>query len=152
MSNRTGRVAELIKAYQGQDLDAHYLAYFECLNRQLYYEAHDVLEALWLVDRHAPNGAFYKGLIQLAGAFVHVQKNRVKPASSLFKLARASLNNYPPLHERLDVIAVLGMIDQWLQRLESEPFSREMLAPKMIPQLRLEAPPQICQPVERGSC
>ena len=138
MSKRTGRVAEWIEAFQGQDLDARYLAFFECFNRQLYYEAHDVLEALWLVDRHTPNGAFYKGLIQLAGALLHLQKDRAKPASSLFKLARASLNQYPPLHERLDVIVVLEMINAWLQRLESESYNRQMLAPETVPQLRLK--------------
>ena len=152
MSSRNGKVAETIKAYHGHSQDAHYLAYFECFNRQLYYEAHDVLESLWLVQKHAPNGAFYKGLIQLAGAFVHLQKHRVKPASSLFKLARANLCRYPPLHERLHVIALLELIDQWLPRLESEHFSSEMLAPEMIPQLRLKAPPEDCRPLERGSC
>jgi predicted metal-dependent hydrolase len=140
MSSRTGNVADKIKAYHGHGQDAHYLAYVECFNRQLYYEAHDVLESLWLVQRNALNGAFYKGLIQLAGAFVHLQKSRVKPASSLFKLARANLVPYPPLHERLDVIAVLEMIDQWLQRLESEHLSRKMLAAEMIPRLQLKEP------------
>jgi len=71
---------------------------------------------------------------------MHLHKYRVKPASSLFNLARASLHQYPPLHERLDVIAVLGMIDQWQQRLESEHFNREMLAAEMIPQLQLKEP------------
>ena len=59
---------------QGQVLDAHYLGYFACFNRGWFYEAHDVLEELWLANRTGPNYAFYKGLIQLAGAFVHLQK------------------------------------------------------------------------------
>jgi len=139
MSSRIRRVAEWIETFQGQDLDARYLAYFECFNQQLYFEAHDVLEALWLVDRHAPDSAFYKGLIQLAGAFVHLQKGRIRPASSLFKLARASLHQYPPLHQRLNLIAVLEMIKEWLQRLESEPCNGHLLAPEAVPQLRLEA-------------
>ena len=101
MSSRTGRVAELIEAYQGQDLEVHYLAYFECFNRQLYYEAHDVLEALWLVDKHTPNGAFYKGLIQLAGAFVAhcycnertnpLTANQIMPFVDFRRMATASL-------------------------------------------------------------
>ena len=54
----------------------HYLGYFACFNRQLYYEAHDVLEELWLPIRGTPQARFYQGLIQMAGGFVHLQKNR----------------------------------------------------------------------------
>ena len=42
----------MIESFRGQRLDAHYLGYFDCFNRQLFYEAHDVLEDLWLPDRH----------------------------------------------------------------------------------------------------
>src|ERR1041385_3444222 len=68
MSKKSAAIAALIEGLRGRELDAHYLGYFECFNRQLYFEAHDVLEELWLTDRNGPNGAFYKGLIQLAGA------------------------------------------------------------------------------------
>ena len=42
-------------------------------------------------QRHTPNDGFYKGLIQLAGAFVHLQKDRLRPAASLFRLAQKYL-------------------------------------------------------------
>ena len=119
MSKKSGHIAQRIEAFQGRDLDAHYLGYFDCFNRQLFYEAHDVLEELWLADRHGPNGSFYKGLIQLAGAFVHLQKNRLRPAAALFGLARANLEKYPALHERLDVGRVVGLIDSWQGELEA---------------------------------
>ena len=50
-----------------------------------------------------PNGNFYKGLIQLAGAFVHLQKNRLRPSAALFKLAQANLVQFPAFHEQLDL-------------------------------------------------
>jgi predicted metal-dependent hydrolase len=75
VSHKNARIADRIESSRGQDLDAHYAGYFDCFNRQLFYEAHEVLEHLWLKDKYGPNGAFYKGLIQLAGAFVHLQKN-----------------------------------------------------------------------------
>lgn len=96
-----------------------YMAYFYFFNRQEFYEAHDVLEALWLKERQGPNNDFYKALIQVAGAFVHLQKGRVKPAVSLFKLARSYLEKYPRRHEGLSVEQVLEMIDGWVERLES---------------------------------
>src|SRR5271170_5005806 len=109
----------MIESFRGQALDAHYLGFFDCFNRQLFYEAHDVLEDLWLADKHGANGNFYKGLIQLAGAFVHLQKNRLRPAAALFKLARANLEKYPHEHEHLDLKVVGHLIAKWLADLES---------------------------------
>jgi|SRR5436190_16670884 len=101
-------------------MDAHYLAFFECFNCQLYFEAHEVLEHIWLPQRNGANGLFYKGLIQLAGAFVHVQKDRLGPANALFKLAAANLEKYAPTHERLDLRNVLDIIARYRRTLESE--------------------------------
>lgn len=128
----------MIESFQGQELDAHYLGYFDCFNRQLFYEAHDVLEDLWLPDRHGASGNFYKGLIQLAGAFVHLQKNRLRPSAALFKLAQANLEKYPLVHERLDLAAVLMLIGKWLQRLEQGGFVLNPLNAQTAPELKLQ--------------
>jgi len=82
VSRKHKRIAELVEQHQGHQLNKHYVGYFHCFNHQLFYEAHEVLEHIWLKDKHGPNGAFYKGLIQLAGAFVHLQKNRPPPRGS----------------------------------------------------------------------
>ena len=137
MGKKSDKIAALIAASQGGDLDAHYLGYFECFNRGLFYEAHDVLEALWLPDRQGPNGAFYKGLIQFAGAFVHLQKNRLRPSAALFKLAQANLQKYPATHEQLDVPAALKLIANWLQRIESTDFSVNPLTDTNRPSIHL---------------
>jgi uncharacterized protein len=139
MSKKSGAIAELIEQFKGRDLDAHYLGYFECFNRRLYFEAHDVLEELWLADRTGPNYAFYKGLIQLAGAFVHLQKNRLRPSAALFKLADANLEKYPPLHERLRVDSVRVLIREWLHRLEDGNFEKNPLTAGNEPTLSLES-------------
>src|SRR4029079_18573679 len=102
MSSKSPKIAALLEHCHVTKVDAHYLGYFECFNRQLFFEAHEVLEELWLADRHGANGNFYKGLIQLAGAFVHLQKERPGPATALFKLAQANLQQYPAVHEQLD--------------------------------------------------
>ncbi len=129
----------MIESFRGQKLDARYLGYFDCFNRQLFYEAHDVLEDLWLPDRHGANGNFYKGLIQLAGAFVHLQKNRLRPAAALFKLARANLNKYPRQHEHLNLSAVDDLAQNWLQDLERNDFGVNPLTTANMPQLTLLA-------------
>ena len=139
MSKKSGKIAERIAAFQGQALDAHYLGYFDCFNDQLFYEAHDVLEELWLADRHGPNGDFFKGLIQLAGAFVHLQKERLRPSAALFKLARANLQKYPVCHEHLNVAMVLGLIETWLGWLEAGEFQSNPLRQQLAPRLKLVA-------------
>ena len=139
MSKKSGAIAELIEQFKGRDLDAHYLGYFECFNRRLYFEAHDVLEELWLAQRTGPNYSFYKGLIQLAGAFVHLQKNRLRPSAALFKLADANLEKYPALHEHLRVDRVHTLIADWLQRLETGNFEHNPLIAGHEPTLDLES-------------
>lgn len=138
MSLKSVRIAVMIEAFQGQELDARYLGYFDCFNRQLFYEAHDVLEDLWLADRHGPNGDFYKGLIQFAGAFVHLQKNRLRPSAALLRLAQANFEKYPARHERLNLAAVQLLAGGWLVQLEKGAFQINPLTPKNVPQLALQ--------------
>jgi len=128
----------MIESFQGQGLDAHYLGYFDCFNRQLFYEAHDVLEDLWLPDRQGVNGNFYKGLIQLAGAFVHLQKNRLRPAAALLNLAQANLEKYPLRHEHLDLAGVFKLIENWRNKLEAGRFEINPFTAGTPPQLALE--------------
>jgi len=139
MSSKRQKIAVLIENCRGQDLDAHYLGYFQCFNKLLFYEAHEVLEELWLADRHGPNYAFHKGLIQLAGAFVHLQKNRLPPAASLLKLARTNLLKYPSTHDRLDIAQALALIAHWLHQLEAGHFKTNPLTPTNAPKLHLMA-------------
>jgi predicted metal-dependent hydrolase len=138
VSHKSARIAAMIESFRGRDLDAHYLGYFDCFNRQLFYEAHDVLEDLWLLDRHGNNGNFYKGLIQLAGAFVHLQKNRLRPAAALFKLAQANLEKYPSPHGQIDLQMVLRLIGGWLRQLETNEFNVNPLSAVNFPQLALQ--------------
>ena len=138
MSHKSTRIAAMIASFQGQEMDAHYLGFFDCFNRQMFYEAHDVLEDIWLADRHGANGDFYKGLIQLAGAFVHLQKSRLRPSAALFKLARTNLEKYPGIHEQLNLVAVLAMISDWQQRLEQGQFLLNPLATHAAPEMRTQ--------------
>src|SRR5438309_3826134 len=135
VGKKSEKVAALIEGCEGQGHDPHYLGFFECFNRGLFYEAHDVLEELWLPNRNGSNGPFYKGLIQLAGAFVHLQKGRLRPAAALLRLAHANLQKYPAIHERLAVDDVLALIGHWLERLETH--SRNPLSSESAPRLVL---------------
>jgi hypothetical protein len=138
VSNKAERIARMVGHGSAGGLDPFYEGYFDCFNRGQFYEAHDILEQLWLKDRHGANGAFYKGLIQLAGAFVHLQKDRLGPSAVLFKLAGANLGQYAGTHERLAIPAVLVLVEHWLARLEGAEFQSNPLRSEPAPVLRLE--------------
>ena len=138
MSIKSERIARMVGHESSAGLDPFYKGYFDCFNRGQFYEAHDVLEQLWLKDRRGANGAFYKGLIQLAGAFVHLQKDRLRPSAALFKLAGANLGRYAGTHERLAVPGVLALIEHWLALLEGHDFQSNPLRSEVAPVLRLE--------------
>ncbi len=133
MTHKSGKVMERVAQFAGRRLDARYLGYFDCFNHQLFYEAHDVLEDLWLLDRHGPSGDFFKGLIQLAGAFVHLQKNRLRPAEALFQLAERNFGKYPAQHESTDVGGLLQLISTWRAALAAGDFESNPLAAATAP-------------------
>lgn len=140
MSRKSPRIAERIAGFSGREWDPHYLGYFDCFNRQEFYEAHDVLEELWLAGgKTAANYSFHKGLIQLAGAFVHLQKDRPGPAVALFNLADANLRKYPESHHGIDLKEVLGLIEDWRNRVGREPGAPNPLRSGSRPRLALPA-------------
>src|SRR6476619_4002696 len=114
-------VGETASASSGEVVNhPFYRAYFRCWNDQRYYEAHDVLEQVWL-NKDSADDDFFKGLIQAAGAFVHLQKNfehpehpkhsrRLRPAVRLFQLAEKNLARFAPLYHGLDVAGLLRIL------------------------------------------
>ena len=132
----------------GSTHDPRYEGYFICFNKQDYYEAHDVLEHLWPKDR-GPSHQFFKGLIQLAGAFVHLQKQyqrpehptdgrRLRPAWRLFKLAQTNLEPYLPAFLDLDVRSVLELCSSNMQAIEGTDFKSNPWNPMAAPVLTLQ--------------
>jgi hypothetical protein len=104
-----------------------YAGYFLCFNREEYYEAHDILEHLWLESEGA-DWAFYKGLIQFAGGFVHLRLQhlnpdhpvhgaRLRPACRLFQLARGNLLQSSPTYHGLDILGVDQTAVEYLSRI-----------------------------------
>jgi hypothetical protein len=148
---KADKIEEMVRGLAGghesTGLDPHYEGYFTCFNTQRYYEAHDVLEHLWLQTKGADH-AFYKGLIQLAGAFVHLQKQfqrpahpkdgpRARPAVRLFRLAAHNLAPYRPHHLRLDVERVWLLSTSLADRIAREKYANPW-TPDNAPTLNLE--------------
>ena len=109
----------------------YYRAYFRCWNEQRYYEAHDVLEQVWLKSAITPEDAqYFKGLIQAAGAFVHLQKQfehpthpkhgrRLAPAVRLFRLAEKNLAPFGRERHSFDVANFRKMLSRYCEAVEA---------------------------------
>jgi predicted metal-dependent hydrolase len=138
------------------DDGAYYRAYFQLFNDQQYYGAHDVLEQLWLRALE-PEIQFYKGLIQLAGAFVHLQKQfrrpthptdgrRLRPAWRLFKLAHKNLITFSPVFHGFRVEQAIKLAELTVGQLEQSQFDKNPWSPDFAP--KLEQP--VGFEIERG--
>jgi predicted metal-dependent hydrolase len=90
-------------------VDSHLVRFIDCFNRQAYFEAHDVLEELWLVTQGARRD-FYKGLIQTAAVFLKLQQARPDPAARLAQRATTHLQKYRPVCEQLNVDEILDWL------------------------------------------
>jgi predicted metal-dependent hydrolase len=138
VGRKNQKIASLIHSLAGSRFDPHYLGFFECFNQQRFFEAHEVLEELWLRQRGTPKDLFYKSLIQLAGAFVHIQKGRCRPAISLLRLACGYLAEYPRTYESLDIGNLQGLIGSWIEALERDNHPWSATEGSHWPRLSLE--------------
>jgi hypothetical protein len=135
MSEENGQDRVVAAALQDLGSTRDYGEYVACFNSGRFYEAHDALEPLWLKVRHYTEGPLLKGLIQLAGAFVHVQRGRIGPAQALLARARYHLAPFSTADARLGVGAVLELIGEWEGRLASANAGDQLLADYRQPTL-----------------
>ncbi len=124
-----------------------YRGFFRCWNEQRYYEAHDVLEHLWLKTTSG-DADYFKGLIQAAGAFVHLQKHfehpthrvhgrRLAPAVRLFRLAEKNLTPFAPTHHGFDVAGLVRLLQENMSAIVGSELTRNPWSPETAPLLSL---------------
>ena len=133
--------------HTGVERHPYYRGFFRCWNEQRYYDAHDVLEQLWLKAKSSDSD-FFKGLIQAAGAFVHLQKHfdypshakhsrRLPPAVRLFQLADKNLSPFAPVHHGLDVAAFCQLLRGYADRIVASDYKTNPWSPENAPKLQL---------------
>ena len=146
------RISNFVHALEPPSAEAspqnYYAAFFQLWNAQKYYEAHDVLEQLWLVEKNAKLARFYQALIQAAGAFVHLQKNfqqpshpkhgrRLRPATRLFALALRNLEDLPNEYHALDLVQFRKLLLCYRDAIIAVDFKNNPWSPKSAPRLAL---------------
>ena len=153
MSGKASRISELWDGIDPRGRDVRYAAYFHHFNREDYYEAHDVLESLWLEEgRGARAAAFYQGLIQLAGAFVHMRKHfehpghrvhqqRLAPAYRLLGLVEKNLGGYGEEWEGIRLEVFFKLAKKMKNALSFGEFKQNPWRPKHGPRLELPKSP-----------
>lgn len=143
------RIGQQIAAMPaGGKWPTEYAGYFRLFNSGAYYEAHDVLEHLWLRCEDEEKG-FYQGLILYAGAFVHLRLQRkfpdhpkhgkrLRPAAKLLALALQRFAAYPDAYMGLDLKALRVEARRWMEALERGRFA--------VNPWRGEQPPNVVPP------
>ena len=150
--NKRERISDFLRSLEPASPEAssqdYYAAFFQLWNAQKYYEAHDVLEQLWLVEKNAELARFYQALIQAAGAFVHLQKNfqkpshpkhsrRLPPATRLFELALRNLQNLPDEFRELDLVHFRKLLAATREKIIASDFHKNPWSPQTALRLRL---------------
>jgi hypothetical protein len=83
-------------------------------DRREFWLAHEELEELWQQDRRD----LFKGLIQLAAAFVHVERSNWSGARRLFETALDYLDGYPSPSEGFDLDRIRARARSALRQVE----------------------------------
>jgi len=154
--NKGERISRSVAGLAGEGADLHrtnvanhpfYRAFFQCWNEQRYYEAHDVLEQLWLKTK-SRDADYFKGLIQAAGAFVHLQKRfehpshakhsrRLPPAVRLFRLAEKNLSKFGQRHHGLNVAVLCQLLRTYADQIVASDYEINPWSPETAPKLKL---------------
>jgi uncharacterized protein len=150
--NKRERISDFVRSLESGSTEGasqnYYRAFFQLWNAQKYYEAHDVLEQLWLVEKNAELARFYQALIQAAGAFVHLQKNfqqpshpkhgrRLRPATRLFALALRNLEGLPDEYRALDLPVLRKLLVRYRDAIIAVNFKKNPWSPGTAPKLNL---------------
>jgi predicted metal-dependent hydrolase len=148
--NKRERISDFVRSLESGSTEGasqnYYSAFFQLWNAQKYYEAHDVLEQLWLVEKNAEPARFYQALIQAAGAFVHLQKNfqqpshpkhsrRLPPATRLFELALRNLEDLPDEFQALDLARFRKILLRYRDAIIAVDFKKNPWSPETAPRL-----------------
>ncbi len=154
--NKGERISQFVAELEGiapvdatTDIAQHpcYRGFFRCWNEQRYYEAHDVLEHLWLSTR-SEDANYFKGLIQAAGGFVHLQKQfefpahakhgrRLGPAVRLFALAETNLEPFGATRHGFDIDGLRALLARTARLIVDSEFTRNPWSPATAPLLQL---------------
>ncbi len=116
-------------------------------NEEFFFEAHEVLEDIWRVERGEPR-LFLQGLIQLCAGFHHFQNGNYGGASALLGRGVEKMRTYPERYLGLDTAAILENVDACRHRIERMRMGAEPAGSIAFPKIRL---PSTTRPGDPGA-
>jgi len=87
---------------------AEFIRFIELFNAEEYFDAHEILEDLWVMTP-GEEGEFYKGLIMLAVGLLHARNGRERGAKGVMEGALNHLRKFPDHYgglDRADAVAI----------------------------------------------
>ena len=109
----------------------------EEFNTGRYFEAHETLEEIWLPST-PPLRDFYQGIIQIAAAFVHFQRNERPGTEGLLHRGLAKLAAFSPDFMGVEVAKLIEDVQRFRQALAGlgeQPMER--LDRRLLPKIEL---------------
>lgn len=86
-------------------------------NEEYFFEAHEVLEDVWLVERGEPR-LFLQGLIQVCAAYHHFQNGNLVGAITLLERGADKMRRYPTRYLGFDAGKLISQVDRDRKRIE----------------------------------
>jgi ribulose-phosphate 3-epimerase len=103
----------------------------ELFNQGEFWEAHEAWESAWMPHRHAPEGDFYKGLVQVAAGFYHFHRRNKNGALIKWRDGAAYLRPFAPEHEGIVVGPIIETVEALRAKLESDNEWPQLSAPHL---------------------
>lgn len=133
--DRTGRPlpygttgVPLTEEHDPPDVESALVLGAELWDERRYFEAHECLEAVWHAAP-AEDRDLWQGVIQIAVASVHVQRDNPTGAVTLFRRAASRLASYPPVHRGIEVAAARGRAEALAAHVEAHGLAGIELPP-----------------------
>ncbi|MBI4446074.1 MAG: DUF309 domain-containing protein [Acidobacteria bacterium] len=101
-------------------LEPAFREFIELFDSARFWEAHEVLESAWKEERQD----FYKGLIQIAAAWLHLERGNRAGVLKVLPRALGYLEKYPSSYQGWDLAELIAVCRRCLKQVRSGNRSR----------------------------
>lgn len=115
--------------------DEHHQELFELgvhlFNEREYFECHEVLEKLWNLQTD-PDKQFTQGLIQIAVALYHRERDNKVGAEKLLKRGLQRIQPFAPKYSELDIVTFVSRVTEVLNDLQAGSAAKSVGVPTLV--------------------
>ena len=108
-------------------------------NEEFFFEAHEVLEDVWHLERGEPR-LFLQGLIQVCAGYHHFQNGNLVGAMTLLERGADKMRRYPPKFLGIDAARLIAHLDADRKRIESIQRGEAVETTLVFPRIERKTP------------